>query len=304
MSGLLAGLRVDALHAFFLGRPYLEVAIDVADILIVAFLFYRVLLLLRGTRAMQMVIGLVMVFVVYQASRNFGLVTLFSILDRLLTYAVLIVVVLFQNEIRRALTRVGSRPFLRGPSRAREAHVVEEVVKAATALAQKRIGALIAFERGAALEEFVEPGTRLDAEVSRELLYSIFVPSYENPMHDGAVVLRDGRVSEAGVFFPLTESNQLQRSFGTRHRAAIGITEETDAVVVVVSEERGAISVCFAGNIVADLDASSLRQALVGLLAKGSPSLEPAPAAESEPRALTGPAEPALAGAEAKEPAS
>ncbi len=259
---------LDGVRSFFIGREPWRVAADIVDILLVAYLFYRVLLLIRGTRAMQMVVGLVLVFLVYQLARRAELITLFTILDELLTYVVLIIVVLFQNDIRRALMRVGSRPFLRGAKNARESQTIEEVVKAATALAQKRIGALVVFERDAALDEFIEHGTRLDATVTKELLYSIFVPSYENPMHDGAVVIRDGRIWQAGVFLPLTDSMKVDRTLGTRHRAAIGISEETDAVVVVVSEERGTASVCFNGNIVRDLDPNMLRQALVGLFEK------------------------------------
>ena len=263
MTELLEGLQ-----AFFLGRDPLAVLVDVLDIVLVAYLFYRVLLLIRGTRAMQMGIGLVLVFLVYNLARRLGLITLFSILDALLSSIVLIIVVVFQNDIRRALMRVGSRPFFRRGQSARESQVIEEVVKAAQALAQKRIGALMVFERDAALDEFIEHGTKLDAEVSKELLYSIFVPSYENPMHDGAVVIRDSRVWEAGAFLPLTESQKVDRTLGTRHRAAIGISEETDAVVVVVSEERGSASLCFGGNMVRDLDTNMLRQALVGLFEK------------------------------------
>jgi diadenylate cyclase len=253
-------------YAFF--ASHWRVIADVFDVVIVAYVFYRGLLVIRGTRAMQMIVGLVLVFLVYQLAKRAHLVTLFTILDQLLTYVVLIVVVLFQNDIRRALMRVGRRPFFRAARSARESQVIEEVVKAATALAQKRIGALVVFERDAALDEFIEHGTRLDAAVSKELLYSIFVPSYENPMHDGAVVIREGRIWEAGVFLPLTDSQKVDRTLGTRHRAAIGISEETDAVVVVVSEERGTASICFSGNIVRDLDPTMLRQALIGLFEK------------------------------------
>src|SRR5690606_20161186 len=159
-------------QAYFQVRDAWRVAADVVDVLLVAYLFYRGLLLIRGTRAMQMVVGLVLVFLVYQLSRRAELTTLFTILDELLTYVILIVVVLFQNDIRRALMRVGSRPFLRGAKSARESQVIEEVVKAATALAQKRIGALIVFERDAALDEFIESGTKIDAAVTKELLRS------------------------------------------------------------------------------------------------------------------------------------
>lgn len=266
---------LDGLQAFFFERDALRVLVDVVDVLLVGYLIYRVLLLIRGTRAMQMGVGLVLVFLVYNVARRGGLITLFSLLDAVLTYVVIIIVVLFQNDIRRALMRVGSRPFFKKGQSARESQVIEEVVKASQALAQKRIGALMVFEREASLDEFIEHGTKLDAEVSKELLYSVFVPSYENPMHDGAVVIREGRVWEAGAFLPLTESTKVDRSLGTRHRAAIGISEETDAVVVVVSEERGSASLCFGGNIVRDLDTNMLRQALVGLFEKRSRKTKP-----------------------------
>jgi len=255
----------------FFSRAPAAVAIDLVDIALVAFVIYRVLLLLKGTRAMQMGVGLALVFGLYQAARIFELVTLFTMMDSLITYVVLIVVVVFQNDIRRALTRFGSRPWLRGEGNAQETHVIEEVIKAALQLAHKRIGGLVVFERDASLEEFLDEGTELDASVSKELLYSIFIPSFENPMHDGAVVIRDRRVWKAGCFLPLTASPRVDKALGTRHRAAIGITEETDAVVVVVSEEKGAISICFNGNIVRNLDAHSLREALLGLFYKRSP---------------------------------
>lgn len=249
----------------FFSRSAWPVALDLADILLVAFLVYRLLILVRGTRAMQMAVGLALVSSAYWASRKLGLITVWSILDSFLSYVVLIAVVVFQNEIRRALMRFGQRPLFRNARTARDTHVFEEVIKATTALAQKRIGALIVFERDASLEDFIEPGTELDAAVTKDLLYSIFIPSFENPMHDGALVISNGRVSQAGAFLPLAVSPKLDRALGTRHRAAIGLSEETDAVVVVVSEERGAVSLCFNGNIIRDLDPASLREALLGL---------------------------------------
>ncbi len=251
------------------GSPLRALA-DVADVLVVAWLIYRILLLVRGTRAMQIAIGLGLVLIVDQLARRMMLVTLATILDGLLGTIVVLAVVLFQNDIRRVLARVGARPFFPAAERQRDVHAVEEVVKAAGALAQKHIGALIVFERDASLEEFCQQGTVVDADVSKEILYSIFVPSHENPLHDGAAIVRDGRVWQAGVFLPLTGSLKLDRALGTRHRAAIGITEETDAVVVVVSEERGTVSLCFNGNIARDLDAHALRQTLLGLFS-GTP---------------------------------
>jgi diadenylate cyclase len=206
---------------------------------------------------------------VYQAAKQLGLMTLYTILDTLLTSLVLIIVVVFQNDIRRALMRFGRRPFLPSARAALESHVIDEVVRAATNLAKMRIGALIVFEREATLDEFLELGTTLDAAVSKELLYTIFIPSFENPTHDGAAIIREGRIWQAGAFLPLARGSKVDRSLGSRHRAAIGLTEETDAVVVVVSEERGAVGLCFNGNIVRDLDSTSLRKVLVRLFEKG-----------------------------------
>lgn len=248
----------------FFQRPIGEVLRDCLDIGLVATLIYWGLVILRGTRAMQMAVGLALVFAGYLAAKRFDLITIWTMLDSLVTYFVLVVVIIFQADIRRGLMRVGRGPLFRGQRTARETAVIEEVVKAATSLAAKRIGGLVVFERDADLGEFIEAGTPLDAQVSKELLYSIFIPSFENPMHDGAVIVRDGRVAQAGAFLPLSSAAH-DRSLGTRHRAALGITEETDAVVVVVSEERGAISLCFNGNIVRNLDGDSLRDALFGL---------------------------------------
>lgn len=240
--------------------------IDTLDIAVVALVVYRVLLLIRGTRALQMGVGLVLVFVTYELARYVGLLTLYSLLDGLLASMVLIVVVIFQGDIRRALMRFGGRAWWVPGSSAKATSAIEEVIKAATMLAQKRIGGLIVFERDAMLEEFIQRGTLLDSVASKELLYGLFIPSFENPLHDGAVVVRDGRVWQAGAFLPLTNNPDIDRTLGSRHRAALGISEETDAVVVVVSEERGSISLVFNGNMVRDVDATSLRDALPGLL--------------------------------------
>jgi len=236
------------------------------DIGIVYYAIYRSLVLIKGTRAVQTAIGLGLVFIVYYLSKRLGLVTLHSILDLFVSSVVLIIVVLFQYDIRRALIRFGRRPIWTGFAKAQETHAVEEVIKAATALAAKKIGAIIVFERDADLDDFIEPGTKVDSLVSREILHGIFVPSHENPVHDGAVVIRNGRIAQAGAFLPLSANPNLDKALGTRHRAAVGITEETDAVVVLVSEERGRIGLCFHGNLVKDLDTASLRRALLSLL--------------------------------------
>ena len=244
----------------------MAVLTDIADILVVTYVVYRALLVLRGTRAMQMGLGLGVIFLVYIVSKWAGLITLFNLLNALLSSIILIVVVVFQNDIRRGLMRVGARAILGGLSRQQESKAIDEVVAAATDLARHRIGALIAFEQEANLDEFVVgQGTPIDSAVQRELLVSLFLPESLNKLHDGAVIIRNLRIAKAGVFFPMPDTKVLDKSLGSRHRAALGITEETDAVVVVVSEERGSISFCFNGNIVTNLDGTSLRQALLGL---------------------------------------
>jgi diadenylate cyclase len=248
----------------FARRPFSQVLTDIADILFVTFIAYRALLVLRGTRAMQMGIGLGVLSVVYFVSKWADFETLLYLLNAL--PIILIVVVVFQNDIRRGLMRVGARAFFAGLSRQQESRVIDEVVSAATELARHRIGALIAFEQDANLDEFVVgQGTAIDAAVQRELLVSLFIPENLNKLHDGAVVIRNLRIAKAGVFFPMPDTKVMDKSMGSRHRAALGITEETDAVVVVVSEERGSISFSFNGNIVSNLDGASLRQALLGL---------------------------------------
>ena len=274
MIEVLTGALSQLFNGFisFFQRGAWDVLHDGLDIGLVAVLIYWALVILRGTRAMQVAIGLCLVFVGYLFARRVGLVTVTTILDSVLAYLAVIVVIIFQSDIRRALARMGRRPLLRGQRTAKETQTIEEVIKAAGTLAQKRIGALIAFERSAALDEFIEHGAEVDARVSKELLHSIFVPSFENPMHDGAVVIREGRIWQAGVFLPMAGTAGGDRTLGARHRAGLGITEETDAVVIVISEERGAISLCFDGNIVRNLDVTSLRDALYGLFYAPKPA--------------------------------
>jgi diadenylate cyclase len=264
---------LEGLLHLFKPRPWSDIATDVVDIIVVAYIVYRALLVLRGTRAMQMGTGLGIIFLVYVAAKYAGFVTLYNLLSTLLSSIILIVVVVFQNDIRRGLMRVGAGTFFARLSGQQETKVVDEVVAAATELARHRMGALICFEQDANLEEFVVgQGTTIDAAVQRDLLVSLFVPEGVNKLHDGAVVIRNLRVARAGVFFPMPEAKGLDKSLGSRHRAALGITEETDAVVVVVSEERGTISFCFNGNIISNLDGASLRQALLGLFGKARAS--------------------------------
>src|SRR5216684_5513981 len=229
---------------------------DAIDILIIAFFIYRIIDLIRGTRAVQMLIGLAVVFLTFLSSQYFELYTLNWVLDNFLSSILLVIVVLFQNDIRRALTEVGRGSLFGVGEQAAYGPVLEEVTKAALALAGKRVGALIVLEREIGLNEYIEVGTRLEARVSKELLCSIFPPVA--PLHDGAVVIQRGRIAAAGCFLPLTTNPNVSKVLGTRHRAAIGLTEETDAVVVVVSEEEGTISLVREGRITRDVDVGAL----------------------------------------------
>jgi uncharacterized protein (TIGR00159 family) len=254
----------------FVSRPFNEVVRDVVDVLIVAWVIYRGLIVLRGTRAIQMAVGLGIVLLVYVGANLLKLATLRGLLSSLLSSIVLIVVVVFQNDIRRALIRMGNTTWF-SAGREQQSRVIDEVVAAATELARHRMGALIAFEQDANVLEFAKSdGIHLDCVVTRELLVSLFVPESVNKLHDGAVLIRNLRIARAGIFFPMPDTKVLDAQLGSRHRAALGITEETDAVVVVVSEERGTISFCFSGNIVSNLDGQSLRQALLGLFGRSS----------------------------------
>jgi len=236
---------------------------DTIDIGIVSFGIYWLLLLIRGTRAVQILVGLIVLIGALVASNVFELVTLRLILDNFLGSAVIIIVVLFQQDIRRALARMG-RGFFPSVSAEQESQILEEVVRAAQVLSKRRMGALIVLERETGLDDQLEGATHLDAEVTKDLLVSLFVPT--SPLHDGAVVIQRGRIPYAGAILPLTLKQDLPEGLGTRHRAAVGITEETDAVVVVVSEETSTISVVMAGEIVRGLDAPRLRKMLVEVM--------------------------------------
>ena len=254
---------------------------DTADIALVAFGIYWLLMRIKGTRAAQMALGLLILVLVWRLSDLFGLATLGFLLDNFLSSGLLILIVIFQADIRRALTRVGRGLF--ATARTQDPRTIEEIVRACQAFAQQRIGALLALERHVQLDEFVEAGTPLDAELSRDLLVSIFQP--HSPLHDGAALVRRGRVVAAGCILPLVLRGEVPPTLGTRHRAALGLTEETDAIVLVVSEETGRISLVAGGDIHQDLDGPNLRRALLVLTGEGhgadddtSPTLTPSAA--------------------------
>jgi len=255
---------------------------DAIDILLVSLLIYEALKLIRGTRAMQMAAGSVLVLVLFYMSQLFPLQTVAWLIRTVLVYVVFAVIVLFQSDIRRALSHLGSAPFFRYFARAeRAAETIEEVAAAAGMLSKAKIGALIVIEREIGLRNYVESGIPLDAEVSYDLLTTIFQPS--TALHDGAAIIQENRVAAAACFLPLTVSPGLDRDLGTRHRAAIGLTEECDAVAVVVSEERGEISLAVRGRLNRRLSPDELRGRLqAALLQRQFVPTAPEPAVEPE----------------------
>jgi len=240
-----------------------------ADIAIVAYLTYRGLLMIRGTRAAPMLLGLTVVVVLYLLAKPLGLVTLSWLLGNFLSSIILVVVVIFQDEIRRGLTKVGlQRIFRRSASRSLLDKTIEDLTLCVTKLAKAKIGALIVLQRSVGLDEIVEDSVVLDAVLSRKLLYSIFVK--ESPLHDGAVLIDGDRIKAAGCVLPLSFNPDLDPNLGTRHRAALGLSERSDAVVIVVSEENGAISLVREGHLVRNLDGAMLRDSLHRLILGGS----------------------------------
>lgn len=231
---------------------------DILDILVVAVVIYELILFIRGTRAVQMVAGLAMLIILYFVARKMELFTLHWLLGTFLSSIFLLVVIVFQDDIRRVLMQVGQTPFFRVNTE--ELQVLEEVVRAAVSLANKSVGCLMVLERSTGLKDYLGSGVRVDARVSREILLSI--AHHSSPIHDGAVIIRRGRLSHAGCFLPLSTNPFLSKKLGTRHRAAIGLSEVTDAVIVVVSEETGTISVALNGEITRNLDAAALRDML------------------------------------------
>jgi diadenylate cyclase len=234
---------------------------DIVDILLVTLLVYVLLVLLRGTRAMQMLWGILIIAGLYFVSRALDLITLSTILGNLLAFLPIAIIVLFQREIRSMLAAFGSRTLLRWRSGQEEGNTpFNELALAMQALASKRIGALVAVERKDSLAAWADTGIPLQAQFSYDLMLNIFIPG--TPLHDGAVVLRGNQIVAASCFLPLTTRHRLSSELGTRHRAAIGLTEETDALVIVVSEETGTISLAVEEQLLRPLDETTLRNAL------------------------------------------
>ena len=232
----------------------------VLDIVVVAVIIYQLLVFIKGTRAVQMALGLALIVVFFYFSRWIALETVSWMLTNILPYFVFVIIVIFQHEIRRALVRFGQAPLFGGYSTIYRNEFYDEIVLAVRTLTTNQTGALIVIERDIGLKTYIESGIALDAALSYDLLVSIFNPSV--PLHDGAVIIQNRRIAAGACFLPLTVKPRLSKELGTRHRAAIGVTEETDAVAIVVSEETGAISFAHDGEIERYLDPDTLRQRL------------------------------------------
>lgn len=238
---------------------------DALDILVVALVVYALLLLIRGTRAVPMLGGILAILAVYEAARWMNLVTVRTVLQTILFYLPFAIIVLFAQELRRGLAAFGRTPFFPFFSAFDAEETISDVVLAVTSLSGRRVGALIVLERREGLKTYIEGGVPIDARVSYDLLVTLFAPG--TPLHDGAVIISGERVAAAACFLPLSLREGLAKRFGTRHRAGIGITEETDALAIIVSEERGAISVARNGELVEDMNAKALRDFLLAELA-------------------------------------
>ncbi len=238
-----------------------DLILDVLDVLIVTFLLYKLFTLMRGTRAVHMFFGLIVLFVLSVVAQWMNLMALNWIISSLKTVWVIAFVIIFQPELRRALASLGQNRFLSRFFTVEETGVIPEIIKSTARLSEKGIGAIIVLEKDMGLKNYIETGTKVDARVTAELLETIFTPT--SPLHDGAVIIQADRVTAAGCILPLTQDQRLSAALGTRHRAAIGLTEETDAIVIVVSEETHAISYAAGGKLKRKIDTNTLRSDLL-----------------------------------------
>lgn len=249
---------------------------DLVEILIVAFLLYRILLVIQRTRAMQILLGVLLLAFSYGIARLLDLILIRTLLETLFQYGAIAALVVFQPELRSALARLGQSRMIRAFQRLEGSRVTDEVVEAAERLSRNKVGAIIVIEQEVGLDEYAQTGSAVEARVSAEMLTTIFTPY--SPLHDGAVLISGDVIKTAGAILPLTQSTVPDRSLGTRHRAALGLSEETDAVVIVVSEETAQISVAIRGRLERDVDPERLRSILSGVLPDADQALRPASA--------------------------
>jgi diadenylate cyclase len=245
------------------GITILEYLTKAIDILLVTFVIYKLIMIIRGTKAVQLLKGIIVILFVWFVSNLFGLMTLKWLMDLAITYGLLAIIIIFQPELRRALEQLGRGSFFSRTSVNEEEENIrslEAIIKASSYMAKRRIGALISIERETGLNEYIETGIPLNASLTEELLINIFIPN--TPMHDGAVILKQNKIEAAACFLPLSESPFIAKELGTRHRAALGISEVTDSITIIVSEESGQISVAKNGELVRGLSEEKLRTIL------------------------------------------
>jgi len=234
--------------------------LDVLDIALVALVIYNLLLLIRGTRAVQIILGIIFIAVAYYIAGAVELLTLQELLAKFLLVLPFAIIVLFQQEIRHALASFGRNPLWGLGAHRQVESTIKEVVLASTSLSDQKIGALMVIQRLEGLRNYIENGVTIDAQISYDLLINLFTP--DTPLHDGAVIIQQDRIAAAACFLPLTLNPELSKNYGSRHRAALGISEEADALSVVVSEETGSISLALNGELIQNLDSKTLRNSL------------------------------------------
>lgn len=260
--------------SYFTDLTWKESIKDIIDILIVSYIIYKVLNMVRGTRAVQLLKGILVLVIIWALSTLLDLYTLKWLMNQIYTFGIFAIFIIFQPELRRGLEQLGRGKFFGRTSENDEevSKLIGEVIKAMNYLSQRKIGALIVFERATGLNEFTESGIPMRSVVSSELLINIFIPN--TPLHDGALIMQDGQIAAAACYLPLSENPFISKELGTRHRAAIGISEVADSVSVVVSEETGQISLAINGQIVRDIKEESLISKLHKELSATSPLKE------------------------------
>jgi diadenylate cyclase len=243
---------------YFAGLTIQNSIKDIADVLIVSYIIYRLIIMVRGTRAVQLLRGIFLLVITWALSTWLNLYTLKWLMNQLFPFGVVTILIIFQPELRRALEQLGrGKLFMRSsPEEQDISHQINEVIKSVNYLARRKIGALIVFERDTGLNDYIESGIKMESKLSSELMSNVFIPN--TPLHDGAVIIRGNQIMAAGCYLPLSENPFISKELGTRHRAAIGVTEVCDAISVVVSEETGQVSLAINGQIVRDIKEESL----------------------------------------------
>lgn len=238
---------------------------DVLDIVVVTYVIYKLMMIVRGTKAVQLIKGISIILVSWFLSGFFGLKTLQFLLNQVITYGLLGIIIIFQPELRRGLEHLGRTSNLFGRTgtsdEEQQRQMIEAIVSSAQYMSKRRIGALIAIERDTGLNEYVETGIRMDSHITSQLIINLFIPN--TPLHDGAMIIQNGKIAAAACYLPLSESPHIDKALGTRHRAAIGVSEVTDSVTLTVSEETGAVSLAIAGRLYRELDEEALRNKLI-----------------------------------------